>query len=57
MAVYTDIAEAELAAFLARYDIGGLLSYTPTGRKGPAASSSPSTKRGWSVTICLSFLG
>jgi homoserine kinase type II len=27
MAVYTDIAEAELAAFLARYDIGGLLSY------------------------------
>lgn len=27
MAVYTDINEIELAAFLAQYDIGGLLSY------------------------------
>ncbi|MDB5628504.1 MAG: homoserine kinase, partial [Tardiphaga sp.] len=27
MAVYTDVAADELAAFLARYDIGDLLSY------------------------------
>jgi len=27
MAVYTDISETELGAFLARYEIGGLLSY------------------------------
>ncbi|WP_062203103.1 homoserine kinase [Aureimonas sp. AU12] len=27
MAVYTDVGEAELAAFLARYDVGALLSY------------------------------
>ncbi len=27
MAVYTEVGEAELSAFLARYDMGRLLSY------------------------------
>ena len=64
MAVYTEVSDDDLAAFIASYGLGALLSY-----KGIAEgventnylvhtqrvhSSLPSTRSGWPLTICLS---
>ena len=48
MAVYTEVSDDELRAFLAEYDIGELISSRPTA----TPTYSPSMKSAWPRTTC-----